>query len=179
MDFLRDVLKDGPVQSRRVKSEAREADIADATLRRAKDVLRIRAKKDGEGPWFWSLPPEDAQHAQHERLEQVRKIPDENSAYVKEDAQDAHVSTYEYLAPNAQPPLSELSNSYHDGGDSDCAEVVWRMLHDPPEWLIGQLEKYREDPDRFEKPTCTAIAASAFGTAQRWREVMPVLKEEA
>jgi hypothetical protein len=185
MDFLRDVLKDGPVQSRRVKSEAREADIADATLRRAKDVLRIRAKKDGEGPWFWSLPPEDAQHAQHERLErleQVRKIPDENSAYVKEDAQDAqdaHVSTYEHLAPNGQPPLSELSNSYHDGGDSDCAEVVWRMLHDPPEWLIGQLEKYREDPDRFEKPTCTAIAASAFGTAQRWREVMPVLKEEA
>src|SRR5215208_350969 len=92
MGFLRDLLTPGDLPSKRVKAEAREADITEATLRRAKDALRIKPYKDGEGPWMWSLPTKDAQGAQHERLErleQVRKISSPDSAYVKEDAQDA------------------------------------------------------------------------------------------
>ena len=98
MEFLRDLLTPGGLPSKRVKAEAREADITEATLRRAKDALRIETKKDGEGPWYWYLPTKDAQHAQHEQvehLEQVRKIHNPESAYVKEDAhvgQDAHVA---------------------------------------------------------------------------------------
>jgi hypothetical protein len=80
------------------KAEAREADITEATLRRAKDALRVKTKKDSEGPWYWYLPTEDARPAQHEQvehLEQVRNIPNTESPYVKEDAhvvQDAHVA---------------------------------------------------------------------------------------
>jgi KaiC/GvpD/RAD55 family RecA-like ATPase len=111
MAFLRDLLKDGPVPSRRVKAEAREADITEATLRRAKDALRIKSHKDGEGPWLWSLPDKDVHHAQHERLErleQVRKTPSPDSPYVKEDAQDAQdaqLEEDEHL-PNGKGHLS-------------------------------------------------------------------------
>jgi hypothetical protein len=103
MEFLRDLLTPGDLPSKRVKAEAREADITEATLRRAKDALRINAYKDGDGPWMWSLPTKDAQGAQHERLErleQVRKIPSPDSAYVKEDVQDAqaaHLHPVEHL----------------------------------------------------------------------------------
>jgi hypothetical protein len=106
MEFLRDLLKHGPVESKLVKARAREADVAEITLRRAKEALRIKPKKDGEGPWTWAIPPKPAhgeQHEQVEHLEQVRKIQFENSAYIKEDAQDAqdaqdaHTSKGEHL----------------------------------------------------------------------------------
>ena len=45
-EFLRDVLRDGPVWSKQVKKEAHAADIADATLRRAKAALRINSEKE-------------------------------------------------------------------------------------------------------------------------------------
>src|SRR5215217_3438372 len=100
MGFLRDLLTPGDLPSKRVKAEAREADITEATLRRAKDALRIKPYKGGEGPWMWSLPTKDAQGAQHERLErleQVRKISSPDSAYVKEDAQDAQLGVGEHI----------------------------------------------------------------------------------
>jgi putative DNA primase/helicase len=54
---------------------------------------------------------------------------------------------------------------------------VRSIVADPPVWLAPQLAKYRDDPERLKKPTATAIAAKVFGTAQRWREVAPVLEE--
>jgi len=64
------------------------------------------------------------------------------------------------------------------GGASETDDgPVREVLADPPPWLADQLAKYREDPDRWKKPTCAAIAAQVFGTAQRWREVMPVLED--
>jgi hypothetical protein len=90
--------------------------------------------------------------------------------------------------------LSQLSENYHDSGDSgqlsslsppfrgdsdDSPDtgVIVALLSNPPQWLEKQLAKYRADPDRFSKPTCSAIAVEVFGTAQRWREVMPALRE--
>jgi AAA domain len=79
------------------------------------------------------------------------------------------------------PPLKGDSDDspVTEGADSGSAEAVRKLLDEPPRWLAKQLADYREDPDRFEKPTCAAIAAKAFGTAQRWREVLPTLKEQA
>jgi putative DNA primase/helicase len=57
------------------------------------------------------------------------------------------------------------------------ADPVRALLAKPPEWLSAQLTRYREDPIRLKNPTCAAVAAEAFGTAQRWREVVPVLEE--
>jgi putative DNA primase/helicase len=56
--FLRDVLVNGPVPSNEILEEAEANGISRGTLRRAKDDLKIKAKKDGvRGPWIWH-PPE-------------------------------------------------------------------------------------------------------------------------
>jgi hypothetical protein len=99
--------------------------------------------------------------------------------------------------------LSRLSNDYHDrsdtgttsitiappkGGDSDSADSgqrvmqcdddrVRELLEAPPPWLVEQLARLREDPDRFAKPTFAAVAAEALGDARRWSEVEPILEE--
>jgi len=67
VDFLRDLLGDGAVSAGRVRQEAKRADIAWATVRRAqKDRLRIVPRKQGMGGgWVWELPAEDA-HAPRE-----------------------------------------------------------------------------------------------------------------
>lgn len=56
-EFLREVLKDGPVPAKKVKEEAAEAGHAWNTVRRAADALLIIKKKDGmAGGWYWQLP---------------------------------------------------------------------------------------------------------------------------
>lgn len=55
-DFLREVLKDGPIPAKTVKAEAAEAGHAWNTVRRAADDLLIIKKKEGmTGGWFWQL----------------------------------------------------------------------------------------------------------------------------
>jgi hypothetical protein len=56
-EFLRDLLRAGPVPSKRVKKEATEADIAWRTVERAKSELRVDSYKDGgSGKWMCILP---------------------------------------------------------------------------------------------------------------------------
>lgn len=58
--FLREVLKDGPVDSRQVESEARAYGISLKTCKRHKDKLDITVRRVGgfasEGHWEWCLP---------------------------------------------------------------------------------------------------------------------------
>jgi hypothetical protein len=54
---------------------------------------------------------------------------------------------------------------------------VRELLEAPPPWLVEQLARLREDPDRFAKPTFAAVAAEALGDARRWSEVEPILEE--
>jgi hypothetical protein len=61
-EFLRDVLRAGPVWGKQIKKEASEADIAWRTVERAKAELKVQTYKDtGSGKWMWVLPgaPED------------------------------------------------------------------------------------------------------------------------
>ncbi len=61
-EFLRDVLRARPVWSKQVYKEAREADISERSLQRAKADLKVQSFKDGEtNKWMWilSAPPED------------------------------------------------------------------------------------------------------------------------
>jgi putative DNA primase/helicase len=51
-----------------------------------------------------------------------------------------------------------------------------RLLEDPPDWLEKQLSKYQDEPERFLKPTCAAMAEEAYNTVTRWKEVEPFLK---
>lgn len=57
-DFLRDALDGGPLLVTAVKKQARDANIAEMTLRRAKLSLRVESKKarTQDGQWTWELP---------------------------------------------------------------------------------------------------------------------------
>jgi putative DNA primase/helicase len=56
-DWLRELLKDGPVDSKQVRSDAKQAGIAQPTVERAKVRLGVKVSKAGyQGKWRWSLP---------------------------------------------------------------------------------------------------------------------------
>ena len=62
MNFLRDVLSEGPVAAKSVQQQAKEAGISKATLRRAQKLLGVKAHHDGKGgdngkgAWVWEMP---------------------------------------------------------------------------------------------------------------------------
>jgi len=62
VEFLNDVLADGPVAASQVKEEAEDTGISERTLWRAKKVLGVIAYREGgtggrgKGQWFWKLP---------------------------------------------------------------------------------------------------------------------------
>jgi putative DNA primase/helicase len=55
-EFLLEVLADGPVTAKQVLAEARQAGIAERTLKRAKSRLRVASIKQADR-WTWELPP--------------------------------------------------------------------------------------------------------------------------
>lgn len=56
-DFLRDVLRNGPVLAKDVEKDATDAGISKATLKRARGRLKVAAAKDGfKGGWTLQLP---------------------------------------------------------------------------------------------------------------------------
>ncbi len=63
-DFLRVLLAAGPMPSKAVKSEASDAGVSGASLRRAAEVLRVKSYRTGgiagAGSWHWALPHESA-----------------------------------------------------------------------------------------------------------------------
>ena len=61
VDWLRELLADGPRAMRDVEEDARGAGYSIAALRRAKAVLGVVSRKPAfGGPWEWSLPGEGA-----------------------------------------------------------------------------------------------------------------------
>jgi hypothetical protein len=61
-EFLRGLLRGGPEYVGKIKSEAREAEIAWRTVERAKSALKAQAvKESSDGKWKWTLdgPPEE------------------------------------------------------------------------------------------------------------------------
>ncbi len=63
-DFLKEVLKDGPMPTKAVKAEALESGHTWRTVRRAADELMVIKKKGGmtEG-WYWQLPKVSTKNA--------------------------------------------------------------------------------------------------------------------
>ncbi len=58
INFLREVLAEGPVSAKEVYKQAADACIAQRTIKRAKDELGIKAKKQGmDQGWVWILLP--------------------------------------------------------------------------------------------------------------------------
>jgi putative DNA primase/helicase len=69
-EFLQELLADGPVPSKQVKADSKEAVIAWRTIERAKSRLGIVANKTGmDGGWMWSLPrrPQNFPEDRHQK----------------------------------------------------------------------------------------------------------------
>lgn len=65
VNFVRDLLADGPVSATDVKKAAREAGIAERTLFRAKTDLAVKVEKTGfRDGWTWSLSAKAAKNAE-------------------------------------------------------------------------------------------------------------------
>jgi len=93
VEFLRDELSDGPMWAKQVFRDAKDAGIAEITLRRAKTTLRVKSEKIGVEGWQWELPSkEDHPHGDdyHDDVDHLQKgssTSEENPPYVGEDDQ--------------------------------------------------------------------------------------------
>jgi hypothetical protein len=63
MEFLRGELHGGPVMANAVKERARSSGISERTLLRAKSVLGVISRKEGDGGWSWHLPGKEDRKA--------------------------------------------------------------------------------------------------------------------
>jgi putative DNA primase/helicase len=73
MDFLTDLLKDGPVLSKEIKRDVEQAGLSWAAVKRAKKSLGIEAHKDGmDGKWSWSLPPKGLKNPEEAHSNSMR-----------------------------------------------------------------------------------------------------------
>ncbi len=75
-----------------------------------------------------------------------------------------------------KPDLSSASSASSASSPNGYTCPVQGLLEDPPGWLEKQLSKYQDEPERFLKPTCAAMAKEAYDTVTRWKEVEPSLK---
>jgi hypothetical protein len=68
-DFLRGLLAGGPKAAEYVLKEAHDAGVAQKTLYRAKNELRVASRKEGmEDGWVWALPEKTAKAANNQDL---------------------------------------------------------------------------------------------------------------
>ena len=113
-EFLAEELSDGPMWAKQVYKDARDAGISDASLRRAKAVLKVRSEKIGADGWQWSLPSKGSEDDQRQKVEHVEHLQDSNESsppyylYIKEDAQGAQ---------GAQGELPEHVHAHLPEGD--------------------------------------------------------------
>jgi len=118
IEFLRSQLENGPMWAKQVYKEAHDAGVSDASLRRAKAVLRVRSQKVGTDGWQWSLPekhdpdpPDDGQkeHVEHvEHLQNFKNEDPENSAYIREGAQGAQGAQVGFDDEQVQKPVEHV-----------------------------------------------------------------------
>ena len=96
-EYLVSELARTPVAAKAIKKDAREADISERTLRRAKQVLGVRSEKESDGSWTWSLPDKKVEGGQASTvgnlgpvgpLGNVASSEPDDSAYLREGVQD-------------------------------------------------------------------------------------------
>ena len=76
VEFVRQVLADGPTPTRTIEAESKSAGVSWASVRRASESLKVIKRKGDGGVWYWSLPKllnQLAQGAQHSNVEQVEQ----------------------------------------------------------------------------------------------------------
>lgn len=143
--FLRDVLRDGPVWSVQVKKEAREADITEITLKRAKDAVGVRSQKEGDGSWSWALPEKtrSSQATQDDPLERLDPLPID-----KPDSDGRDVKTRGSHEPLEESTVNKQdSGSRHGQGDQEDHVSGNERLENCIHGYAGGKGCYLCDPD--------------------------------
>jgi hypothetical protein len=84
VEFMAELLADGPIAVQQVQSEAKSVGISKATLLRAKKSLGVESNRgskgnDGEGHWEWSLP-QTHPRVSDERLADISPVNNTNQA---------------------------------------------------------------------------------------------------
>jgi putative DNA primase/helicase len=133
--FLAQVLEEGPLPAKRVKQLAREADVAEITMQRAKKRLKIRSRKTSSGAWLWVLPEQGDHRA------------------AKQGDHDSGGSILDHLEHVDHLPWSQTDihrripreEGQGDQGDQDS-------LFGPDDHLPSSPALSDEDIARFEEP---------------------------
>ena len=92
-EFLASELARSPVSAKSIKKSAREADISERTLRRAKQILGVMSEKESDGSWTWSLPDREVEGGHVPTvgnlgpLGNIANRDTNNSAYLSEEVQ--------------------------------------------------------------------------------------------
>src|SRR5215204_3272622 len=157
VEFLADILADGPMPASDIIRDAEDAGIAEKTLRRAKKLLDVivyrentTGEKRGSGRWLWKLPMvelvEDSLQGSHPdvqdgqggskenggHLEQVKDSQTQEFRIDKSNVQDGHVNTSRW--PHVQ---GGYRSSLREGGHLE------ECIHG----LLGGKDCYLCDPD--------------------------------
>jgi putative DNA primase/helicase len=121
MEFLNDVLANGPLAASQVKEEAEEAGISERTLWRAKKVLGVMAYREGEaggrgkGHWFWKLPVASLADAdRHDAVKGATSAQNDNGGSLN------HSGGIEVEESRIPKPYSLRLPSSGEGTDLDC-----------------------------------------------------------
>jgi hypothetical protein len=124
-EFLLSELKRHPVSANAVKRSAREADISERTLKRAKQALGVKSEKESDGSWTWSLPSEKTEGGQTSTTGTLGTV-----GPLGKDA-------------NPEPDDSAYLREEGQGGQEDQVEQRERCIHDYP----GGVGCYLCDPN--------------------------------
>jgi len=96
VEFLSEVLSDGPVAAKQVLAEAEDLDISKRTLERAKTKLKVRSIKEG-GQWLWKA----AKTAKNGEVENEEKAANKKNGDLGELPQEAYKSRESFKAAKA------------------------------------------------------------------------------
>ena len=139
--FLREVLAEGPRPVKEIYREAREAGIAEITLRRAKSKLGVRAvKAGGRGGWQWELPRETTTPSPGDQDDHSKMINDHLDDHLARSGSgsafqpagppkmiiDDHLDHLDHLAPRG-----EEGTPGEEGVGSPEPPAVWDVSGNP------------------------------------------------
>lgn len=164
IEFLRELLADGPVDSKEVFEAATANGISRATLRRAQKELGIKPRKEGMASgWFWALPEaetvpaedaqptnEDAPSGIGEHLQgEVSTFGQEESPEAARDPEDAHPATDKAHGDKGEHLREDVSTFGRNGSPEGAGEVPEDAR--PPKMLtsthIGEVGAFAGEDD--------------------------------
>jgi hypothetical protein len=201
-EFLREILSGGPVPAREAQDDARNAGIADRTLKRARQSLGVVAERQGEpghqggGRWYWKLPGIKGATLKgwHSKLAPDR-TDGENTAYLSENGAKGlrGPSTDDDKGAECVGPLNRpLSADLRPSESATLEELrtrregcltsqdVRKLFSKPPGWLQDQAKHCRRQgaPENLVKALAASVAAELCGDSTRGGEVCAAVEAQ-